>query len=121
MVGLSRLEMDGNYDGIMTVRDTTSYAPKFPSADPCPVQYTTQIRRAESINLFHGGQILTQPPMRRLAGRRLTLHFRLYSLHFKVIVGVHELQSIDTLALVHSLSKTPEFAAVSLHSPTGSP
>ena len=42
-------------------------------------------------------------------------------IHFRVIVGVHELQSIDTLASVQSLSKIPEFGAVSLHSPVGSP
>ena len=41
--------------------------------------------------------------------------------HFRVIVGVHELQSIDTLAFVQSLSKIPELGAVSLHSPVGSP
>ena len=43
------------------------------------------------------------------------------SAHFMVIVGVQVLQSIEILALVHSLSKTPEFGAVSLHRPTGSP
>lgn len=44
-----------------------------------------------------------------------------FSAHFIVIVGVQVLQSIEILALVHSLSKTPEFGAVSLQSPTGSP
>ena len=35
-----------------------------------------------------------------------------------VMVGVHELQSIEILAFVHSRSKMPLFAAVSLHRPT---
>lgn len=47
--------------------------------------------------------------------------FKTPFLHFKVIVGVHVLQSIEILAFVHSLSKMPEFAVVSLQSPAGSP
>ena len=40
--------------------------------------------------------------------------------HFILIVGVHVLQSMLTVALVHSRVKTP-VSLVSLQSPTGSP
>ena len=38
--------------------------------------------------------------------------------HLSLMVGVHVLQSMVTLAFVHSRSKMPLFAAVSLHRPT---
>jgi hypothetical protein len=37
------------------------------------------------------------------------------------MVGVHVLQSMLTVALLHSRENTPLFEAVSVHSPVGSP